>query len=304
MSTTYYEDRLPKGQSPIETSNVKRLLTCTYYLTDPGNPYSTIAVVTAPAGAGKTIAAGFCQQAVERRFSSALPATLKVKVMPRSTSGVLATHVLENLGERVRGDNSAQLTAAAARGIERNDTRLVIFDEGDRLNDDSFEVVRYLQDKTGCPILVVGLPRISSVIERQEKFNSRVGLRMSFEPLSLQEMINVVLPQLIFPLWSFDPHNDNDRAMGEELWKRVGPSLRKLRNVLTIASKTAVAKGADTITLPLITEAFSWVISQEDKYQERNRSANSSGEQPGSHEERSRQRHEAREAKGKKKTDA
>jgi len=304
MSASYYEGRLPKGQSPIETSNVKRLLTCTYYLTDPNNPYSTIVVVTAPAGAGKTIAAGFCQQAVERRFSSALPATLKVKVMPRSTSGVLATDVLKNLGERVRGDNSAQLTAAAARGIERNDTRLVIFDEGDRLKDDSFEVVRYLQDKTGCPILVVGLPSIWGVIERHEKFNSRVGLRMSFEPLSLQEMIDVVLPQLVFPRWSFDPRNDNDRAMGEELWKRVGPSLRKLRNVLTIASKTAVATEKDRITLPLITEAFSWVMSQEDKYQERKRSANSSGEQPDSHEERSRQRHEAREAKGKKKTDA
>jgi DNA transposition AAA+ family ATPase len=54
----------------------------------------------------------------------------------------------------VRGDKSVELMAAAARGIERNDTRLVIFDEGDSLNDDSFEVVRYLQDKTGCPILV------------------------------------------------------------------------------------------------------------------------------------------------------
>jgi hypothetical protein len=304
MSTSYYEDRLPKGQSLIETSNVKRLLTCTYYLTDPDNPYSTIAVVTAPAGAGKSIAAGFCQQTVERRFSSALPTTLKVKVMPRSTSGVLAKNVLESLGEPVRGENSAELTAAAARGIERNDTRLVIFDEGDRLNDDSFEVVRYLQDKTGCPILVVGLLSLRSIIERQEKFNSRVGLRLSFEPLSLQEIIDVVLPQLVFPHWSFDPHDDNDRAMGEELWKRVGSSLRKLRNVLTIASKTAVATGADRITLPLITEAFSWVMSQEDKYQERKRSASSSGEQPGSHEERSRQRHEAKEKKGKEKTDA
>jgi AAA domain len=304
VNTSYHEDRLPKGQSPIETSNVKRLLTCTYYLTDQDNPYPTIAVVTAPAGAGKTIAAVVCQQAIDRRFQSVLPATLRVKVMPRSTSGILATHVLENLGEPVRGDNSSQLTAAAARGVERNDTRLVIFDEGDRLNDDSFEVVRYLLDTTGCPILVVGLPSLGSVIERQEKFNSRVGLRMSFEPLPLPEMLEVVLPQLVFPRWSFDPHNDGDRAMGEELCKRVGPSLRKLRNVLTIASKTAVAAGADRITLPLITEAFSWVMSQESRYQARERSASPSGEQPGSHEERSRQRHEAKKAKGKKKPDA
>src|SRR5260370_37420277 len=102
MSASYYEDRLPKGQSPIETSNVKRLRICTYYLTDPNNPYSTIAVVTAPPGAGTTIAAGFCPQAVERRFSSALPATLKVTAMPRSTSGVRATAVLKYLLARGR----------------------------------------------------------------------------------------------------------------------------------------------------------------------------------------------------------
>lgn len=304
MSRTYYEDRLPKGQPLIETSNVKHLLTCTYLLTDPDDPYSTIAVVTAPAGAGKTIAAGFCQQAAERRFSSALPATLVVKVMPRSTSGVLATTVLENLGEPVRGDNSAQLTAAAARGVERNDTRFIIFDEGDRLNDDSFEVVRYLQDKTGCPILVIGLPSILRVIERQEKFDSRVGLRLSFEPLSLEEMIEVVLPQLVFPRWSFDPGNDGDRAMAEEIWKRVGSSLRKLHNVLKISSKTAIATGADRITLPLITEAFPLVMSRKDRYQERKQSAEQPVEQPGSHEERSRQRHEAKEKKGEKKGDA
>jgi DNA transposition AAA+ family ATPase len=299
MSRTYYEDRLPKGQPLIETSNLKRLLTCTYLLTDQDDPYSTIAVVAAPAGAGKTIAAGVCQQAAERRFSSALPSTLVVKVRPRSTSGVLATDVLENLGEPVRGDNSAQLTAAAARGVERNDTRFIIFDEGDRLNDDSFEVVRFLQDKTGCPILVVGLPSIWRVIERQEKFDSRVGLRLSFEPLSLEEMLEVVLPQLVFPRWSFDPCNEGDRAMGEELWKRVGSSLRKLHNVLKISSKTAVATSADRITLPLITEAFSLALSQA-----RKRNTEPPSEQPGSHEERSRQRHEAKEKKGKRKDDA
>lgn len=304
MSRTYYEDRLPKGQPLIETSNLKRLLTCTYLLTDQDDPYSTIAVVAAPAGAGKTIAAGVCQQTAERRFSSALPATLVVKVRPRSTSGVLATDVLENLGEPVRGDNSAQKTAAAARGVERNDIHFIIFDEGDRLNDDSFEVVRFLQDKTGCPILVVGLPSIWRVIERQEKFDSRVGLRLSFEPLSLEEMLEVVLPQLVFPRWSFDPGNEGDRAMGEELWKRVGSSLRKLHNVLKFSSKTAVATGADRITLPLITEAFSLVMSKKDRYQERKESADAAPEQPGSHEERSQQRHEAKEKKVKKKDDA
>jgi DNA transposition AAA+ family ATPase len=152
MYSPDHEDRLPKGQSPIQTSNVKRLLTCTMYLTDPDYSYPTIAVVTAPAGAGKTIAVGVCQEAIERLFHSVLPTTLKVKVMPRSTSKILATHLLENMGERVKGDNGTELSAAAAKGIERNNIRLTLFDEGDRLNEDSFEVVRYLIDKTGCVV--------------------------------------------------------------------------------------------------------------------------------------------------------
>jgi DNA transposition AAA+ family ATPase len=215
--------------------------------------------------------------------------------MPRSTSRTLSKDLLEAMGERVRSDNGTELTAAAAGGVERNDTRLIIFDEGDRLNDDSFEVVRYLLDKTGCPTLLIGLPSICRVIERQEKFDSRVGLRTSFEPLSLQEALDVVLPQLVFPKWSFDPQNEDDYAMGEELWKRVRPSLRKLRNVLSIASKIAIATGKDKITLPLITEAFSWVMSQEDCHREKKRNSRTQKHQPSSHEARSEQRHEAKE---------
>ena len=164
-------------------------------------------------------------------------------------------------------------------------------------------MVRYLIDKTGCPILVVGLPSIWSVIERQEKFDSRVGLRTSFEPLPLQEVIDVVLPGLVLPRWSFDPKDEEDRIMGEELWKRVCPSLRKLRNVLSIASKTAVATNATKITLPLITGAFSWVMSQEDQYQVRKRSTGAPTTQPGTPEQKSEERHKAKDAKGKEKTD-
>ena len=303
MYSPYHEDRLLEGQLPIQTSNVKKLLTCTMYLTDPDNPYPTIGVVTAPAGTGKSIAANVCQEAIERQFQSVLPSTLKMKVAPRSTSRILSTDLLENMGERPKGDNSAQLTADAARGIERNDTRLVIFDEGDRLNDDSFEVVRYLLDKTGCPILVIALPSIWSVIERQEKFNSRVGLRTRFDPLPIQEVIDVVLPGLVLPRWSFDPKNEEDRNMGEALWKRVSPSLRKLRNVLSIANKTAIATDACKITLQHITEAYSWVLSQEDQYLDKKRNANAPAEQADTPEQRSIDRHEAKETKRKKKTD-
>ena len=52
------------------------------------------------------------------------------------------------------------IAASVAATIERNDLKLIIVDEADRLNEDSFEVLRHLFDKTGCPILLVDLPSI------------------------------------------------------------------------------------------------------------------------------------------------
>lgn len=302
MNNLYDEDQLPEGQPPILTSNLKDLLTFTHLLTDPERLYPTIGIVTAWAGEGKTIAAQECQKAIEARFQSVLPTTIKVKVMPRSTSRGLMTKVLEELGERPKGDNSSQLAAEAANGIERNDLRLLIFDEADRLNDDSFEGVRHLIDKTGCPILLAGLPSILQVIERQEKFNSRACLRMSFNPLSLEEVLTVVLPGLVFQRWSFDPNNKADCAMGEAIWRKVCPNLRKLRSLLDTANILAKAKGETRITLPLINDTYVKFMSQDDKYHYNKRKRAGDQAQLGPHEEKSVQRHQAKENQKDKKT--
>lgn len=293
MHKFYDEDRLPEGQPPIQTSNVKDLLTFTYLLTDSDRLYSTIGVVTAWAGEGKTIAALVCQREIESCFQSILPTTIRVKVMPRSTSKILAKNVVEELGEQAKGDNSSQLASDAALAIERNNLRLLIFDEADRLNDDSFEVVRYLLDTTGCPILLIGLPNLLTVIRRQEKFDSRARLRMSFKPLSLEEVLTVVLPGLVFPRWSFDPNNETDRQMGEAIWRKVYPNLRNLRSLLDTANILAKAKGEEKITLPLMNDAYARFMAHEDQYLYNNRSKTYSQGQLGSHEETSVQRHMA-----------
>lgn len=63
------------------------------------------------------------------------------------------------------------IVAEAAAAIERNDLKLIIVDEANRLNETGFEVLRHLFDKTGCPILLVDLP---SILERPtEQDNDR-----------------------------------------------------------------------------------------------------------------------------------
>jgi DNA transposition AAA+ family ATPase len=60
------------------------------------------------------------------------------------------------------------IAAEAAAAIERNDLKLIIVDEADRLNEDSVEVLRYLFDKTGCPIVLVDLPSILERLAEQD----------------------------------------------------------------------------------------------------------------------------------------
>jgi hypothetical protein len=53
---------------------------------------------------------------------------------------------------------------------------------------------------------------------------------------------------LVIPRWVYDPDREADRMMGESIWSKVNPSLRKLTNLLEIASQTARALNTPAIT--------------------------------------------------------
>ena len=294
MDTDFYdEDLLPEDQQPIKTSNVERVITAMTILTHPEKRYATMGIVTAPSGCGKSIATLFGQKTIESRYQRVLPATIRVKLEPRSTTVAFTDTILDALGEKSKGRTIDARAKDAAKGLRRNDLRLIILDEGDRLKEDNFEVVRYLLDRAGCPFLIVGLPHIYSVIDRQEKFAGRVSLRVDLDPLELDEVLNLVLPGLVFPRWSFDPHNEADRLMGAEIWKMVCPSLRKLRNLLELAGITAGARHAPAIALPHIEEAFGWLASSEDKRRQNKRKPGGTSQQ-GTPEQRSEERHKGK----------
>ncbi|MEO6888354.1 MAG: hypothetical protein ABI456_04320, partial [Ktedonobacteraceae bacterium] len=148
------------------------------------------------------------------------------------------------------------LEAVSAEAIRRNDLDLILVDEGDWLNVESFEFLRHVFDRTGCPIVVVGLPRIMRVINRHEKFVSRVGLHMEFLPLTQEEVVTTVLPALTLPLWDYHADSPADREMGAALWQRACPSFRKLRVVLQYASQIARARHVERITPEILTETL------------------------------------------------
>jgi DNA transposition AAA+ family ATPase len=293
--TTFAEDHLPEGQKIIQTKNVKRCRSFLHLLIDPERSTPTMGVITAPAGTGKTIATQYYLDSLVPHSHTALPIAIKLKVMPRSTPRALAKTVLDGLQEKPKGRNIYEMADEAASAIERNDIKLIVVDEADRLNEDSFEVLRHLYDKTGCPIVLVGLTNILRVIERHEKFSSRVGLRMQFLPLELEEVLTVVLPGLVIPRWIYDPDNTADRLMGTEIWNKVNPSLRKLTNLLELASQIAKAQQATVISMEIIEEAFQWMATQEDHHRSRKKKTKTDKKEKGKHESASEERREGKE---------
>lgn len=301
LSSDFSEDSLPPGQKPIPTSNVKRFNAFIKLLVDSHDRYPTMGVVTGGAGIGKTVAIQAYLDRLEPQLHTGLPTAIKVKVKPRATPKALALDMVACLKDKPRGRNIYEVADEAAEALLRNDLHLIIIDEGDRLTEDSFEVLRHIFDKTGCPMVVVGLPNILSVIDRREKFVSRVGLRMHFGELESQEVLHTVLPNLVFPHWKFDPADPTDQALGERMWKMVRPSLRKLRNLLQIASQIAEVYQEPQITAEIIEEAFDWSASTADKRRCIRAQAedNQPADQPGEFERQSELRHETRRARRK-----
>lgn len=213
-------------------------------------------VITGDAGVGKTIAIQTYFQSLVPRAYSGFPACISIKVRPRSTAKALAKTLVATLNGEQAGHNVYDLESVSSEAIRRNDLDLILVDEGDWLNVESFEFLRHVFDRTGCPIVIVGLPRIMRVINRHEKFASRIGLHMEFLPLTQEEVVTMVLPALTLPFWHYHVDNAADREMGAVLWQRVCPSFRKLRVVLQYASQIARARQVERITSDILTETL------------------------------------------------
>ncbi len=295
----FAEDHLPNGQEAIQTSSVIKFQRFMRFLTNSKKEtgYTTMGLVTGGPGLGKTVAIQAYVDRLVPRPRTALPPCIKIKVPTHPTPKSLAKIIVSTVKDKPRGTTGNEAADEAAEAIYRNELELLITDEADRLNDKSFELLRYIHDKSGCPIAIVGLPRIMSVIQRYEKFSSRVGLHMKFEMLETSEMIDTVFPNLIFPHWKFAPKDEQDCELGKYIWTQVRPSLRKLRNLLQNASMIAKLESVP-IGREIIDEAFRISII---KSSEKDEEIFQDNYETGEFEYRSEIRNEARRQKRRKK---
>lgn len=246
----YFEDHLPLRQRAIPTSGITTTASFLTFLmhSRATTGYSGMGVITGRSGIGKSIAAQAFLNTLPSRAHTAGPGCVKIKVQHRSSARALARTLLGAIGDRPYGHNVYELSDEVALAVLRHDLELLLVDEADRLNADSYEVLRHVYDRTGCPIVLVGLPQILEIITRQEKFASRITMRLSFPILTEDEVLEVFLPKLALPRWRFDPTSHVDRALGAFIWNRCAPSLRTMRDVLQVASALAQGHGHRRVT--------------------------------------------------------
>jgi DNA transposition AAA+ family ATPase len=315
INTNSDQTGLPQRQHVIETSSVKRFrrrMKIALSLRngdDPEADDALIVVIYGNSGLGKTFAIrGFLESLTERTVTGC-PIALRIEVKQRVTEKGLAKQILTALGEVPRSREFYDYIDEVKDAITGSGVGLIIFDEADRLNEETFEFLRSMTDLTRVPIALIGLPDILNVINLRKKFRDRVAMKVPFEVLDKDEVLNDFLPQLIIPRWSFNPGNPQDREIGLYLWERAQPALRRVRKILRLASKVAAVDKADHIQLDHIKEAF--LINFDDQSSEENNdfdSKNGEGkpidERHGPHEEESERRHDAKErrqGRGRKK---
>ncbi len=174
------EDRLPLGQPFIQTSVQEMVyvgLNIALRMATYERGWAVIVAVTGSPGVGKTIATEQFLREQQDLSHTGRPPVARVKARPRGTAKRMAEDVCLALGAEPEGMNTYALADQARNAIRRADLRLLIVDEADHLNADSFGVLRSIFDRTGCSVALVGLPRLLSVFKdpQHAQFRDRLA---------------------------------------------------------------------------------------------------------------------------------
>jgi hypothetical protein len=236
----FEEDRLPPGQKLIVTQNIIKFDMFAEKVIEAKKQtgYSVMGLATAKSGWGKSIALHNFLDNVPRHPQTGLPTCIGIRVKPQANPRVMLDDLFKGLGERApRRLTRFNIADEAVKIIMETDLRGIFTDETNQLGADGLEFLRYVFDKTGCPVIIVALPEIKTVIQRYTTLGDRIGHELDFLPYTEDEVLKKILPGLFVPHWVYDPECEADRKMGQELWAHARSSFRRLRTLLVKASQ-------------------------------------------------------------------
>ena len=263
MASANSDNHLPPGQAPIRTSSIELFTAQVDLLRSAEHAPSAIGIVGGMPGTGKSVAAHLYLAEEEQKWQPPELTCVMLDIMPQGTTKWLLDSIAHRISDMPGSRTSPETFQQVLTALEQRRVRLLILDNADHLSHHHLEVLQALIGKSTCSVLLIGLPRLLTVIKMHPQL-ARVGLSLPFPPLPDEEVFATFLPQLHLPGWAFDPQSETDLQMGKYLWRKSYPSLRRLRVILTCASVIAGLRGTPTITLETIRLAVHMMAPQGD----------------------------------------
>jgi DNA transposition AAA+ family ATPase len=162
----------------IENANTRKFFEICNELSDPASMIGpSLAMVTGPAGRGKTEAA--------RRFATQTEAIYLPPLNTRTPTMVLREIAFELAGMRPVRSDACLAVIADEMHKER---RLIIIDEADLLALQILEMLRNVNERYACPILLIGEDDLKGRIASRRRLASRIRRRLEFGPVTQQDV--------------------------------------------------------------------------------------------------------------------
>jgi DNA transposition AAA+ family ATPase len=162
----------------IETININKFQKICEELENPDALIGpSLAMVTGPAGRGKTEAA---------KHYAIHGNAVYIPPMNICTAPMLLREIAFELGD-VRPRTSEVCLDVIGKEIAK-ERRLIIIDEADLKPMAILEMLRNINERYACPIVLIGEDRLKGKIESQRRLASRVRRRMEFAPISQQDI--------------------------------------------------------------------------------------------------------------------
>jgi len=162
----------------IENANTRKFFEICTELSDMSSMIGpSLAMVTGPAGRGKTEAA--------RRFATQTEAIYLPPLNTRTPTMVLREIAFELAGMRpVRSDACLQIISDEMA----KERRLIMIDEADLLAMQVLEMLRNVNERYACPILLIGEDDLKGRIASRRRLQSRIRRRLEFGPVTQQDV--------------------------------------------------------------------------------------------------------------------
>lgn len=247
--------QIADNQPVIRTSQVEEcsdLLKLAASFNQETEGYSTVGLFIGSTGIGKSSSITAFMQEMGMEKNSFLPPYIAFEADPGSTPRALVDQIHHCLGEKSqRRQTKSEIAEDIETVLKNNLVQLIIIDEADRLNNISLEMVRSIVDNKEhrTSVALFGVETLLPIIRNDERLLGRLHPCMRFKELNLDEVLNVVFPQLVIPYWEYDSGDNNCIEMGEYIYKLAGPSIRKMRIFIQSASQLVRRAGDAKITM-------------------------------------------------------